>query len=153
MLWRSAKRTSGRPGRDEHGQALVEFALLLPVLLLVVVGGLDLARAVWQENTLAHAAREGTRYAIVHGANSTSPVGPSNRQPVIDVVRGAAIGVANVSVDVNWPDMNGGTPCNARPCRVSVEARAPFNPILSEYFLGGRITLTLRGGSSLSIQR
>jgi Flp pilus assembly protein TadG len=141
------------PARDEHGQSLVEFALLLPVLLLVLVGAFDLARAIWQENTLAHAAREGTRYAIVHGANSSSPVGPSNPQPVIDIVRNAAIGVPNVSVSVTWPDMNGSTPCNARTCRVRVDTTAPFVPVLSEYFLRGSLTLTLRGGSVLTIQR
>src|SRR5205823_10360379 len=54
-------------GREQQAQALIEFALMLPVFLLLVTGIFDTARAVWQENTLAYAAREGTRYAIVHG--------------------------------------------------------------------------------------
>src|SRR2546428_7084085 len=57
-----------RARQGERGQALVEFALLLPLMLLIITGLFDVARAVWQENTLAYAAREGTLYAIVHGS-------------------------------------------------------------------------------------
>ena len=64
--------------RGEGAQSLVEFALVLPIFLLLITGLFDLARAVWQENTLAYAAREGTRYAIVHGSGSSTPLGPSN---------------------------------------------------------------------------
>ncbi len=139
--------------RRESGQTLVEFAILLPLILLIVVGLFDLARAVWQENTLAYAAREGTRFAIVHGSGSESPVYPGNEQPVVDVVRRNAIGLATVSVGVTWPDTLGGSPCLDRNCRVAVDATAPFAPALSQYLLNGALTITLRGGSMLVIQR
>lgn len=136
--------------RRESGQTLVEFAILLPLILLIVVGLFDLARAVWQENTLAYAAREGTRYAIVHGSGAGSgAVYPSNTQPVVDTVRAAAIGVADVSVTAAWPDSS----CYDRGCRVQVDAKAPFVPLPSQYLLGGAFSITLRGGSSLVIQR
>src|SRR2546428_11114456 len=67
-----------RARQGERGQALVEFALLLPLMLLIITGLFDVARAVWQENTLAYAAREGTRYAIVHGSAGSPPAGPPN---------------------------------------------------------------------------
>src|SRR5439155_1542038 len=41
----------------QGGQAMLEFALVLPVVLLIITGVFDVARAVWQENTLAYAAR------------------------------------------------------------------------------------------------
>lgn len=50
-----------------HGQAsqsLAEFALVAPVLLLVVFGIVDLGRAVFYYNVIAHAAREGAREAV-----------------------------------------------------------------------------------------
>ncbi len=134
---------------DEGGQAVVEFAIVLPLLLLIITGLFDLARATWQENTLAYAAREGTRYAIVHGAASTSPAYPGNEQAVIDVVRAAAVGVPTVSVVVTWLD--GG--CYNRACRVSVDVTAPFVPIPSQYMLGSTFQITLRGGSLLVIQQ
>ena len=136
---------------DDGGQALIEFALVLPLLLLIITGLFDTARATWQENTLAYAAREGTRYAIVHGSASVDGtiVNSTNQQPVIDVVRNAAVGVPSVSVTVTWPDSN----CYARNCRVQVDATAPFTPIPSQYLLGDTFNITLRGGSLLVIQR
>ena len=48
------------------GQTLVEFALLLPLLLLLLVGFLDIGRAIFYYSSLSNAVREGTRYAIVN---------------------------------------------------------------------------------------
>ena len=141
--------------RGDRGQSLVEFAVVVPLILLIVTGVFDLARAVWQENTLAYAAREGTRYAIVHGSNSPSPVGPTNpSDPAIAaVVRGSAVGVRNITVTTSWPDNSGGTPCNDRSCKVVVDASAPFVPLPSHYFMGNAFQLQLHGGSVLVIQR
>lgn len=136
--------------REEGAQALVEFALILPVLLMLILGLFDLARAVQQENTLAFAAREGTRYAIVHGRNSSSPIAACTScsdATVTSVVTGKAIGVPNVSVVVDYPDLT-----NDRGHPVAVEATAPFVPLPSQWLLGGALTVTLRGGSQLVIQ-
>lgn len=132
--------------RREQGQALTEFAFLLPVFLLLMVGLFDLGRAVFQLNTLAHAAQDGTRYAIVHGESSNDPSGPGDDAAVVDVVRGAAIGVSDVSVAVTWPDL-----CAKRNCRVAVNATTRFEPVLSQWF-GADLRLTLRAGSMLVIQ-
>ena len=59
-----------------RGQALVEFALVAPLfflLLLVIVEG---GRFIMYYQTLSNATREGARYAIVHGSNSSCPSGP-----------------------------------------------------------------------------
>ena len=90
--------------RRDEGVALVEFALLLPILMMTLVGVFDVAFAAWQSNTLTSAAREGTRYAIVHGADSSAPVGPTNVAPIVDVVKRQAVGMSNVSVTASWPD-------------------------------------------------
>jgi Flp pilus assembly protein TadG len=64
--------------RTESGQSLVEFALILPVLVLMLVGTLDLGRVVLANDTVSNAAREAARYAIVHGSQAASrcPAGP-----------------------------------------------------------------------------
>lgn len=49
-----------------HGQDLIEFALVLPLLLLLLTGIMEFALAVMAYNTVANAAREGARYGIVH---------------------------------------------------------------------------------------
>lgn len=49
-----------------RGQSLVEFALLLPVLIVILLGLLDLGRAVYAYNAVSEAARNGARVAIVN---------------------------------------------------------------------------------------
>jgi len=54
------------PGRlNRKGQALVEFALVLPLLLLLVVGMLEFARAWNLHQTMTDAVREGARRAVL----------------------------------------------------------------------------------------
>lgn len=48
------------------GQGLVEFALLLPVLLLIMVGTIEFGRILFIYTNINNAAREGTRYGMVH---------------------------------------------------------------------------------------
>lgn len=63
MSARTDKWIRGR--RDERGVALVEFALLLPLLALVVFGTIDMGRAYSVQNRLKNASREGAAYAQV----------------------------------------------------------------------------------------
>src|SRR3990172_7345561 len=51
---------------NEPGQEAVEFALLLPVLVLIVFGVLDLGRAFHAAITITNAARVGARYGMVY---------------------------------------------------------------------------------------
>ena len=55
---------SPRRRKAQESQALIEFALVSPVLLLLIFGILDLGRAVFYYDTLSHAAREGARAAV-----------------------------------------------------------------------------------------
>ncbi len=52
--------------RSDRGQALVEAALVLPLLIVLMVGLFDLGRAVYADSTLSNAARVGSRVAIVN---------------------------------------------------------------------------------------
>ncbi len=53
------------PVRGEKGQTLVEFALVLPILLLLVIGMLEFARVLNAWLIVSNGAREGARYATV----------------------------------------------------------------------------------------
>ncbi len=144
-------RLTPRPARTDAGQALVEFALVLPVLLLLIVGLFDVSRAVEQENTLALAAREGTRYAIVHGSSSTSPLpycASCTNAIVTGIVRNAAVSVNGpLTVTLAYPDGD-----NKRGSRVSVQATVVFVPLPSQWLFNGGLSVTLRGGSELVIE-
>lgn len=52
--------------RRRSGTAALEFVIVLPVLLVVVVGATDLGRVMYFENVLSNAAREGAAYGATH---------------------------------------------------------------------------------------
>lgn len=54
------------PATRSRGQALVEFALVFPLALMVLFAVFDIGRAVFIYNGLTNAAREGARLAIVN---------------------------------------------------------------------------------------
>ncbi len=140
----------------DHGQAIVETALVLPILVLLLIGIFDLGRAVWLSNTLATAVREGSRYGVVHGALSGSPTGPGSATytaPDTDTAITAqvtryAIGVPNMTVHATWPDGDAN-----RGSRIVVSASFPFTPIVSQMFLGDALRVTLQSSSILVIEQ
>ncbi len=76
--------------RDEDGAAAVEFAIVLPVLLLIVFGIIDFGRAFWVKNNLVAAMREGGRVASAGFLNQNDPSGVA-AQKVADYIN-ATIG-------------------------------------------------------------
>ena len=52
--------------RRERGAVAVEFALVLPVLLLILLGIIDFGRVMFVKNALANAASQGARVAAMH---------------------------------------------------------------------------------------
>jgi len=59
----------------ERAQALVEYALVLPILLLLLLGIMEFGILVFNYNTIANAAREGARYGIVHCRDELDVIG------------------------------------------------------------------------------
>jgi hypothetical protein len=50
--------------RRQRGGTLVEFALVAPLVILLIMAALELAIVFWVNLTLQHAVREGARYAV-----------------------------------------------------------------------------------------
>jgi Flp pilus assembly protein TadG len=100
--------------REESGAMLVEFALSVWTLFLVTFLIFEFCMMIYTYSVLGDAAREGVRYAIVHGTDSSSCSGPSsgcgdtNGTNVINVVKGYATvsfhNTAAMTVTPSWPD-------------------------------------------------
>jgi Flp pilus assembly protein TadG len=110
-----------------RGQALAEFALVAPIFFLLLFGLIDFGRYVYYVQILNNAAREGARYAIVHGANGLPSSGPpapgttSSDQSGANVqstVRNYLVGVigqsTSLTVSVCWRSSLD-PPCNGAP--------------------------------------
>jgi Flp pilus assembly protein TadG len=65
---------SSRRGQS-RGQALVEFSLVFPLMLLLVFGLIDLGRLVYTNNALSEAAREGARWGSVQARSASDIAG------------------------------------------------------------------------------
>jgi len=79
--------------RRHSGQSMVEFAVLAPVFFMLLLGTIDLGRAVYIYNSISDAAREGARAAIPFDSplptRSVFPVvsvGSSSREPTASVI-------------------------------------------------------------------
>ncbi len=120
--------------RSAAAQALVEFALVSPLFLFLIFGVIDFGRYVYYVQILNNAAREGARYAIVHGSNSLDPTGPTSSDPsgtaVKTVVRQYAVGViGDSSVLAVTPTWNPST-LNGRGTEVTVRVSYPFHSVI-----------------------
>lgn len=85
----------------EAGQAMVEFALVSVFLFIVFMSFLQIIVLMHAYNTLADAAKEGVRYAIVHGTDNADCSGPgdSTQNPVITCTDSSNNNVINTVVD------------------------------------------------------
>jgi hypothetical protein len=95
-------------GRDgQRSQALVEFALVSPVLFLLLFGVIDLGRAIFYYDTLGHAATEGARTAI----RASTPL-PTNAD-VLSAVQAQMAGAPVSQPCAQGPISAGTPPANA----------------------------------------
>lgn len=121
-----------------RGQTLVEFALVAPIFFLILFSIIDFGRYVYTVQILNNAAREGARYAIVHGSagipSSGDPApGTTSSDPtganVKAVVRRNAVAVVNSAADLTitpvWPDLS-----NGRGHTVTVTVSYPFKTLI-----------------------
>ena len=68
----SFRSCSRRLGFDRRGNVMIEFALIMPVLFLLLVGMLDLGRYGLQKSSMLQGARAGGQYALVAANDSTN---------------------------------------------------------------------------------
>jgi len=96
---------SGIGNAGERGAAAVEFALVAPLLVLLICGIIDLGRAYATLNQLAAAAREGARIAAVLPDPEGTQLGRV-RDAVTNFANGqlAGPGIARSTIDVDLRD-------------------------------------------------
>lgn len=139
--------------RRSRGQALVEFAFVIPLFLVLFIAVFDLGSAVFSYNSLTNAAREGARLAIVN-QDSASVIKRAEEQLFV-----GEIDAPNVTLNFYEP-ADDGTPDTSRSCDpVGVGCLAvvsfqttyhPFTPIIAQIVFPTGVTLTAQ--SVLSVE-
>lgn len=135
--------------RRSRGQGVAEFALVIPLFLVMLFGIIDLGRVIWANDALANAAREGARYASVTGSSKVNPI-DSTKDQIKDYTKNFAIAAGtNITVTVCYSaqaniaantsgctgDTNEGAASNNRGSLVTVTATSTV-PILTGSLLG-----------------
>ena len=148
--------------RRSTGQALAEFAIVFPIFMLSVLILIDFARAIFVYSVISDAAREGARYAIVHGviaATDNPPAtGPGTGDPdgsinVVPQAKSFAFGLdqSALRVAVCWgyrctvpPDCGAGTntaSSSVADVPVTVRTCYDFTAITATFLRQGTISL------------
>lgn len=138
--------------RPEDGVALVEFALVAPLLLVILFGMLDFGRTFnyWIDAT--HLANEGARWAVVNKnpASSGTLQNYIQQQADTDELRngGSSAVPSALQVCITFP--NGATVGN--PVRVTASLTYNWLPFLSEQALGGLTSTTVSSSSTMRLE-
>lgn len=128
--------SGGRRPRREEGALLVETVLAMLVVFPLVFWLFELCMLTYTCSVLGDAARQGVRYAIDHGTDSSACSGPSegcgdpSAANVISVVQKAAAlsfhNLSNMAVQVTYPDAS-----SSPPSRVDVSINYTYVPYIA----------------------
>ncbi|MBB1011048.1 MULTISPECIES: TadE/TadG family type IV pilus assembly protein [Dietzia] len=126
------------PSRD-RGAAAVEFALVLPILLLLVIGILEFGRAYHVQTTLSNAARDGVRVMALQDSATAA------RATAKDSASGLSL--TDSMIDVTPSRCTSDT---TAPGQVAVTISYPFTLVsgflpLDDFTLTGRGTMRCFG--------
>lgn len=129
--------------RGSSAQSLVEFALIVPVLVLLFLGAVDLTRAFYYYIALDNASRAAARILIDYPAQyddaNACAVGHNEALPYVDV------SCAKGTLVISPPANPNGNPPDRQPGRrpVTVTAKTTFVPVtfLIQNFTGNPLTI------------
>jgi Flp pilus assembly protein TadG len=108
--------------KKQRGGAVVELAVIFPLLALLFFGLIDAGRAMLTYHTLTHASEAAVRFAAVRSRTSSDPATAGRiRQRVLEASSG--LEDDKVLVNTTW------TPGNVRGGTVTVRVRYGFSPI------------------------
>lgn len=112
----------------ERGAAAIEMAIILPLLLVLVGGIIDLGRAFMLQVILTNAAREGTRVAVVTDTAAKIPQITSRAEAAADL---DPFSTSTVVVSNNLGDS---TACTGTATQVTVTVTASFDWLMLDLF-------------------
>lgn len=131
-----------------RGQALVELALILPVLLVMVAGAIDVGRLFFAYVTIEDAAKEGALYGASNPTCDVSKAGCPDPSNVTYHLTQDLSGLSGVTSTIQCFDATTGSPVSVDSCAEDDTYRVtlsyPFTPItpLASNLVGGTLNIT-----------
>jgi Flp pilus assembly protein TadG len=140
------KRGLRRFVRSESGAELIEFALTLPLLLLIVLGIMEFGMMLREYEIVTNAAREGARIAILPAYGNADVIA---RVDDYLTTAGLNLGLANVTPGVATPTPIGAVCISMVPVTVTYQHAVPFLSGIMTYFNSSIGTVTLSATSRM----
>ena len=138
-----------RRRQRSRGQALVEFALALPIFLLLMMAVFDLGRAIYMYNGVAEAARELARVTSVYAG---TPLGNAPETAAVLATQKALVpSLGDPTFECVDIDGSSFSETCVAGMQVKVVIIAPYTPVTPVLSLVG--TLDLKSSSTFSIQQ
>jgi Flp pilus assembly protein TadG len=131
--------------REETGQALVELAIVLPILFLLIAGILEFGRAYNIQQIVVDASREGSRMAVVADAavDSAAVKARINKLLADNHLDSTKVGIA-ISPSADWKKTG-----QAMTVQVTYPFKFKFVAALMDWATGSTAGITLSGTTTM----
>jgi hypothetical protein len=133
-----------RVRKRELGQASIEFLLTALWVMVMILGFIEIIMLFYAYSVVADSAKEGVRYAIVHGSlsnNCNGPGDPLNPSIACDATEAGVVSavtsygnhsgqtLATGEITITYANPGGGAACSAPGCGVHVAIAHPYRPL------------------------
>lgn len=123
---------------SKRGQSMVEFAVVLPVLLMLILAIFEFGRVYNAQVTVTQAAREGARRGVIYTTNNTSLNNARNQ--ALAFATAAGLEMDRVTVTAQYVDVAGDT--NDAVLVTVTSAVQIVTPVIGQFFTDSQVTVT-----------
>ncbi len=124
--------------QSQAGQELMEFALIIPIMALIIFGIFDLGRAVYYFSAISNSTREGARYGSIH-------VGTGEIDSARDALICSKVINWSVAVNLTCDDIDVDVDFDAETVVVTVVySFEPVTLLIANFFGSQTVDLTAR---------
>ncbi|MFC2054881.1 TadE/TadG family type IV pilus assembly protein [Chloroflexota bacterium] len=133
--------------RQFSGQDIIEFALVLPFLLMLIMGIFDLGRVTFLYSTITNISREGARFGVVNQCDTPGVIAAAKDKAIGIDPDNLDFSISWVPVDCSYPD-----PSGSGTVTVSVSFDfSPLTPFIAN-ILGGGSSITMDATTTMYLE-
>lgn len=158
----ACRQPDRRPrSQRQRGATIVEFAIIAPVFVMLMIGVIELSMVYFANLTMQHAVREGARYAVTGQSNLDPNTSNQQRyQAVLQKIKDSSMGMYDkVAPAVSVTNMSGGTNSGSGTFGsagdiivISLDCNWPMvTPMMAAFFTNGKahfvVSATMRNES------
>jgi len=118
-------------------QAAMEFALVLPILLVLIIGALEFGRLFYTKIVITNAAREGAYYLSTHQSDYNDDTGSAPNTVIAAQAEANNSGISTISVDVTPKNC-----CIQGEYSMKITVETEVQDLLIMGFLGNAFSIT-----------